>query len=202
MLFTILLIVLILFLTTFIVVFIRNRKMDYKTFRSLCEKKVIKISKNNDLLFLENINISNYEGDELIVNHVIFGKKYIYLISDFLLKGFIEGDEKNNSWLYYDTRKRRYLYLDNLNAIADKNIKDFAGILQISAEPIVNICLIPNECDFKISNANWNNKTITRYSSLARTIKLFENKEIGSLNPDQILDEFKIVKNKNEERNR
>lgn len=176
--------------------------MDYKTFRSLCEKKVIKLSKNNDLLFLKNINISNYEGDELIVNHVIFGKKYIYLISDFLLKGFIEGDEKNNSWLYYDTRKRRYLYLDNLNAIADKNIKDFAGILQISAEPIVNICLIPNECDFKISNAKWNNKTITRYSSLARTINRFESKEIGSLNPDQILDEFKIVKNKNEERNR
>ena len=202
MLFAILLITLILFLTAFVVFFVRVRKMDFNTFRSLCGKKISRIAKRKNLLFLDDVNIANYDGEQLFVNHIIFGKKYIYLISDFLLKGFVEGDEKNNSWLYFDNNKRKHLYLDNLDMIADKNMRDFAGILQISPDPIVNICLVPNECDFRISDSSKANKTITHYSALNRVINSFESKDIGSLNPDQITDEFKLIKSKNEERNR
>lgn len=202
MLFATILIVLILFLTAFIAFFVYIRKMSFSTFRRLCEKKITRISKRKDLLYLGDVCIANYEGEQLLVNHVVFGKKYIYLISDFILRGFVSGDAKSNSWLYYDTNKRKNLYLDNLDMIADKNIRDFAGILQISPDPIVNICLVPNECDFKIENTSRDNKVIVHYSSLNRAISKLENKDIGSLNQNQIQEQYKLIKNKNEERNR
>ena len=202
MVFAILLIVLILFVTAFIAFMIFLKKLDLETFRRLCLKKVHRISRRRKALVVENLDIENYEGERLYVDHVIFGKKYIYLISVFLLKGIVSGEENNNSWIYYDTYKKKDGYITNLDRVADKNIRDFSGILQISPDPIVNICVVPNECDFNITNAKKENIVIAHYSSLGRKIRKFEKKELGSLNQEQIVEQFNAIKAKNEERNK
>ena len=201
MLFAILLIILIILTITFICFFVWLKKMDANTFNGLCQRKVKRIADRNKCQVITDLNIANYDREKLIVNHAIFGKKYIYLISDFFLKGFISGDVKDNSWIYYDKNTKKHNYLSNLLTLSDKNMRDFAGILETSTDPIVTICLVPNEVDFKIKNVKDEKKIIVHYSSLSRAIRKFERKKIGEFEQEQIDYRFKLLNSKNGEGN-
>ncbi len=202
MLFFVLLVTLVIFVTAFIAFLVSLRRMNSETFNKLCTSKVIRIAKRRGLLLIPEAHLSNFERETLPVNHVLFGEKYIYLISDFLLKGFVSGEEKDNSWIYFNNITKKTHYLDNLNAISDKNIRDFSGILQISPELIVSICVVPNECDFKIKGDKSDKKNIVHYSSLRRMVRRLENKKIDALDKQQIIDQFNLIKAKNDERNK
>ena len=201
MLFAILLSILVILITVFICFFVWLRKMTPEYFQNLCVRKVRRIAKRNELYSLTDLNISNYDREKINAHQVIFGNKYIYLISDFMLKGFVSGDEKDNSWIYYDNVKKKNNYLTNLHALSDKNIRDFAGILQISPDSIVSICLVPNEVDFKIENTKNERNLIVHYSSLSRVINRLESKNIGAFDKKQIQEKFKLLNSKNGERN-
>ena len=175
--------------------------MDVKTFQKICERKVSRIAKRNESYVITSLSIANYKGEKINANHVIFGKKYIYLITDFMLKGFVSGDEKSNSWIYFDNVKKKNHYLTNLHAFSDKNIRDFAGILQISPDSIVSICLVPNEVDFKIEHSKSDKTLIVHTASLNRVIQRLENKPIGEFDKQQIVEKFQLLNSKNGERN-
>lgn len=201
MLFAILFALLVIFITFFICFFIRIRKLNAETFQKLCEKKALRIAKSSNLNVVTDLHISNYNREKINVQEVIFGKKYIYLISNFMLKGFVSGDDKDNSWIYYDNVNKKHNYLTNLYAHSEKNIRDFAGILQISPDSIVSICLVPNEVDFKIEHSKDERNLIVHYSSLSRAIRNLESKQIGEFDEDQIVEKFRLLNSKNGERN-
>ena len=195
--FILLAILLILFVTTFVMFLIFLRKLDEETFKKLCSKKVKGFAKRNNLLAIEKLNVLNYAREKLNIDQVIFGKKYIYIITDFLYKGFIKGELTDNSWVYYNTTKKKSEYSDNLSKVSDKNIQEFAGILGINTDPIVSICLVPNECDFAIRELGNDKKMVVHYSSLNRKIKELEERDIGSLNEKQIYEQYQAVKERN-----
>ena len=190
-------IILVLFIVAFILFLIVLRKMDFATFNKLIQKKVRRFARRNKLLAVDDLNILNYQREKVGINHVIFGKKYIYVITDFLLKGFIRGETNDNSWVYYDKIKKNTSYLSNLNKISEQNIQEFSGILGINTDPIVSICVVPNECDFSIEHLENEKKMVVHYSSLNRKIKEMENQNIGSLNEEQIYEQFNTIKERN-----
>lgn len=195
--FILLVVVLVVFVTAFVMFLIFLKKMDEKTFRSLCEKKVKRFSKRNKLLAINKLHILDYARNELNIQHVIFGKKYIYIITDFMYKGFVKGEINDNSWVYYNTVTKKSSYINNLSMISDKNLQDFAGILGINADPIVSICLVPNECDFSIRELGNDRKMVVHYSSLNKKIKELEQRNIGSLNEQQIYEQYASIKERN-----
>ena len=195
-------IILVLFVIAFVAFLIFLKKMSFETFNKLCERKVRRIAKYNDLLAIEKLNILNFEREKIGIHHVVFGKKYIYLITDFLLKGFVTGDAKDNSWVCLNTSDKKKHYIRNLNKISQQNIQEFAGILGINTDPMVSICLVPNECDFSIKHLESKKELIVHYSSLSRKIKKLEEQEIGSLNEQQIYEQFRTIQGKNNESSR
>lgn len=193
-------IILTIFIASFVIFLVILKKMTFDTFKKLSSAKVSRIAKRKKYLAIDNLNILNYKREKLGVDHVIFGKKYIYIISDFMLKGFVSGEVNDNSWVYYNKITKKNQYLENLSTVSDKNIQEFAAILGINADPIVSICLVPNECDFTVKQLEFNKKMVVHYSSLNRKIKELENQDIGTLNEKQIYEQYSTIKSKNEER--
>ena len=192
-------IILVLFIVAFILFLLWLRKMTLETFKKYASRKVKGIARRNKFLAIESLNILNYEREKIGVDHVIFGKKYIYIITDFMLKGFVSGEVNDNSWVYYNKITKKSDYLNNLSRVSDKNIQEFAEILGINADPIVSICLVPNECDFTIKQLEYNKKMVVHYSSLNRKIKELEKSNIGTLNEKQIYEQYSAIRSKNEE---
>ena len=197
MLFIALAITLVLFIIAFVVFLVVIKKMDSKTFTKYCEGRIRRFAKRNKLLAIDKLNILNYNREKLDANHVIFGKKYIYLVTDLMVKGFVKGDVNDNSWVYFNKNTKKTHYLSNLSKVSDKNIQEFAGILGINPDPIVAICLVPNECDFSIKELGNDHKMVVHYSSFARKIKELEKRQIGSLNEEQIYEQYKTIKERN-----
>ena len=193
-------IILVLFIVAFILFLVTLRKMTPETFKKLCSRKVTRIARRHKLLSVANLNILNYEREKVGVDHVIFGKKYIYIITDFMLKGFVSGEVNDNSWVYFNKIQKKNHYLDNLSYVSDKNIQEFAEILGIKPDPIVSICLVPNECDFTVKLLKENKKMVVHYSMLNIRIKELENQNIGTLKEKQIYEQYSTIKAKNEER--
>ena len=198
--FAILAVILVLFISVFVAFFVYIRRMDLNAFKSFCEKKIKRFARRNDLDVISKVSILNYARERLLVDHILFGKKYIYLVTDFLLKGFVSGEEKDNSWIYFDNIKRTHNYLNNLHKYSDKNIQEFAGILGVSEDFIVSVCLIPNECDFKIKNYQNTRKHIVRYSAFNTLVKTLEKQPIDCLDESQAKEYYKIALEKNNEK--
>lgn len=195
-------ILLVLFIVAFVMFLLFLRNMTAETFKKYATKKVIRIARHNKLLTVPNLNILNYEREKICVDHVIFGNKYIYIITDFMLKGFVSGEVNDNSWVYYNKIIKKDKYLDNLSLVSDKNIREFAEISGIKADFIVSICLVPNECDFTVKQLEYNKKMVVHYSSLNRKIKELENQNIGTFNKEQIYEQYNAIRTKNEESKR
>ena len=195
--FYILAVILVLFIVAFILFLITLRKMTLETFKRLCEKKVGRFARRHKLLAIKHLNILNYQREKVDIDHVIFGKKYIYLISDYMVKGFIKGEINDNSWVYFNKIAKKPEYLPNFNRRSSKNNQEFAGILGINDDPIISICLVPNECDFAIKNLENSKQMVVHYSSLNRKIKEMEKQNIGSLNEEQIYEQYNAIKERN-----
>ena len=176
------------------------RKMTSESFKRLATRKVRNIARRHKLLAIENLNILNYKREHLGIDHVIFGNKYVYIITDYMLKGFVSGEVNDNSWVYFNKLKKKNQYLDNLSYVSDKNIQDFAGILGISSDPIISICLIPNECDISVNGYKDSNKMIVHYAALNKVVSSLERQQIGSFKQEQIYEQYEKIKSRNEEK--
>ena len=89
-----------------------------------------------------------------------------------------------------------------MSKLSQQNIQEFAGILGINTDPIISICLVPNECDFSVKQLENKNELIVHYSSLSRKINMLEKQKIGSLNEQQIYEQFRTIEGKNNEGSR
>lgn len=167
-------------------------------FNLFCERKIKKISKRNKLHFINNPRFENYGVKTDGIDQIIFGKKFVYIISDFCLIGEIKGSLDDASWRYKEYNEKTYKYVDNLINASNKNIEEFAGIMSINAEIIVSICVIPNECDLQVSGVNSSRANVVHLASVSRLIKSFEDKNIGDLNNEQLEQCYKALKERNE----
>lgn len=178
------------------------RKMVPTKFHDFCEAKIKRISLRRNCLAIPDLKIRNLESKPLKIDHVLFGKKYIYIISDFALLGDISGDENNNSWIYLNNVKKATEYLDNLKMLSKQNTKEFAEILGINEDAIVSVILIPNEATIYVKNVNESKNIIVHYSSFNRLIRRLERLKIGELNIEQIKQHYESLVNINGQEHR
>ena len=177
-------------------------KISPEKYSKFCAKKVRNLARKKSLLYLDDVNLVNFDKEHIYVDQIIFGKKYIYLVTDIKLNGFVSGDACDNSWIYYNRKEKKHKYIANLNELAKDNIKEVSTLLGVDSAPFVSICLISNNCDFKIKNQNRNESHIVHFLSLKRKIRHLEKSKINSLDEEQIYEEYKRVKETNvQERN-
>ena len=169
-------------------------------FNEFCNKKIGKISTKNNLKYLDKISLYNFAQEKVKIDSIIFGKKFIYLVTNSFLLGNVEGDKNDNSWIYYNRQSKTQKYIENLLDVGNKNIQEIAGILAINAELLVSIAVTPNECNFNVKNAQEQQNFVTSYLKLSSKISEFESKNVSVLKSEQINDKISVLKKKNEER--
>lgn len=200
--FLLLVLLLILTIIFFIVFPIIKKRVLTEKFDYFCAKKITKIAKRNGLYCITNLRITDFESRKINVNHVIFGRKFVYIISDYCLIGEISGEVDDNSWLYKPLKGISSNYLDNLSFQGSSSISTISEELGVNKEAIISIALIPNECNFLIRNINKQNNFVIHYSSLRLLIKRIENKNISSIKREQRLKYYEKLKEKNEREKR
>lgn len=196
-LFIALIVLLVLAIVFFVTFPILRRKIIAQKYSLFCSKKIRAIAKKNNYLFLTNLNLTNYSGDEIKIDHILFGKKYIYILINYFFNGDIKGTSENNSWILEKRRNEGCEYIDNIsNDLSGKN-RVFSEKITANPELIIPIAIVNNDCEIKVNGINDNNTFVVHYSSLKKLIKNLESRSIANLDEEQIKNTYEILKNGN-----
>ena len=116
----------------------KNRKLD---------KKIKKYARDRDFLFLTDVFLPVDNNKAILIDDIILGNKYIYVISQKHWDGYIKGFEYDTKWLL--TAKIRTVYVDNPligNRYKVQTLMKF--LKERNDENIVNIVSLSNKTKF------------------------------------------------------
>ncbi|MFA5485768.1 MAG: hypothetical protein WC275_01585 [Bacilli bacterium] len=65
-----------------------------------------------DFYLINQLEISVGLNDSIFIDHLIFGDKYIYLVSDFVFKGTLSGKSQDSKWILR-TKKGEEIMIDS-----------------------------------------------------------------------------------------
>lgn len=147
--------------------------------------KVSRISKTRKLNVVNNIKLANL-NDDVEINHIIFGKKFIYLISDLYLDGIVSGDNISKSWIYLNKFVKEVKYIPNLVNDGLEKIKTFSSLAGIDKSILIHIYLLGNECDLRIESNNKENSYVIASRKLNLLLNKFERENVKELNEEQL----------------
>ena len=171
-----------------------KRKILSKKYSYFCSRKIRKIASKNDYLFLTNLNLVFYSSGKAGIDHILFGKKYIFILSNYYIDGDIKGTIENNSWILEKRRDKTNEYIDNIsNDLSEKSMV-FSQKINVNQEIIIPIAIINNECEINVQGINKNNTFVVHYSSLNKLIKKIDSRTIGNLYFDQVKSIYENLK--------
>lgn len=141
----ILLIVLILGLIFYPII---KRQYMYRNFRLVYYKKIYSIAEKNDYFLINNLVLKNNNIDLCQIDHILFAKKYIYVIKDRFYRGAISGEKDDSIWLYTNREgKKSEIHNPLMNNL--KRIEKLSAITQMDNELFISIVVVNNDCIIK-----------------------------------------------------
>lgn len=116
----------------------KNRRLD---------RKIKKYARDRDFLFLTDVFLPVDNNKAVLIDDIILGNKYIYVISQKHWDGYVKGFEYDTKWLL--TAKVRTIYVDNPLIGNRYKVQTLIKFLkERNDENIVNIVSLSNKSKF------------------------------------------------------
>lgn len=117
----------------------------YRNFRYVYYKKIRAIADKNDFLLLNDIVVKDKEKILCNIDHILFGKKYIYVIKDRYYRGAINGKKEDNNWVFINNKDEK-VDISNPMKRNKTRIEMLSAMTSISQDLFVSIVLVNNDC--------------------------------------------------------
>lgn len=178
-----LLVLLILFLILYPIF---KRKYMYRNFKVVYYKKIKSIAEKNDYLLLNNLIIKDKDISLCQIDHILFAKKYIYVIKDRFYRGAISGQKGDNIWLFFSNKDEK-TEIHNPLLVNKKRIETLANKTGISMDFFVSIVVVNNDCVLKNpKELNSKRNFIVASKNLDKLIKDIEKRDIKELDQEML----------------
>ena len=111
------------------------------------DRKIKKYARDRDFLFLTDVFLPVDNNKAVLIDDIILGNKYIYVISQKHWDGYVKGFEYDTKWLL--TAKVRTIYVDNPLIGNRYKVQALMRFLkEKNDENIVNIVALSNRSKF------------------------------------------------------
>lgn len=102
--------------------------------------KLKKFAIDHDFPLLSNVVIQVREDKFIKIEHIMFGNKYIYVITSKCYYGYLCADTSDEKWLLY--RQDKLIHLENPLKNNEKRIRILANLLDDKMEDFVNVVFL------------------------------------------------------------
>lgn len=154
----------------------KNKKLD---------RKLRKYARNKDFLILNDVFLPVEDTKAILIDNLLFGNKYIYVISQKHWEGNLKGFEYDPKWLL--ATKTVTKYVDNPligNRFKVSTLMEF--LHETDDENIVNIIAISDKTTFKEIKAQ-PLETVTKMGDLFKIIDDYEkNSHLNDIKEEEI----------------
>ena len=102
--------------------------------------KLKKFAIDHDFPLLSNVMIQVRENKFIKIEHILFGNKYIYVITSKCYYGYLCANTSDEKWLLY--RKDKLIHLENPLKNNEKRIRILANLLDDKMDDFVNVVFL------------------------------------------------------------
>ncbi len=158
------------------------RKYASTNYKKIYGKKIYRFAINEDFYLINNLKLKTRLGHFIKADHVVFGNKFIYVISDYNFRGEIEAKEIDNLWVLKpyknegktcDIKNPLIEGKKTIERVAESTGLDLAFFISIS---VLNNDVIINDFEVKSDTSKY-----CKIKDLKKTIMSYEKREIGVL---------------------
>ena len=154
---------------------------------SIYGKRVYKYALHNDLYLINKLALKGNDDQLLKIDHLLFGTKYIYVISDFYLPGNIEAKENDRSFVYTPLEKNaKKVYIDNVFISGAQLTKKVASNLGLNPSLFIPVALVDDDADFGDFKPTLKNNYLVHVSNFNKLLDALEARKVAPLNDDQL----------------
>lgn len=192
-------IVLLILFALFLVIFIPiRRKQKQKNFKYFYYKKIYKIAMDRDYYLINDFLFRIDNSYVARIDHILFGDKYIYIITDSYFNGDIVGKEDDPSIVRIEKSGKK-IYDNNPLLAIKKLVNKLSLVTGIDESLMIGICLINSDsrCGIATSGKQY---YIIQEDKLKQLVKAIESRDINPINAEQLASAVKAISKLNRKR--
>lgn len=138
-----------------------------------------------DYYLINQLIVQLGNNDSLYIDHVLFGNKYIYVISDYLYKGTLTGKAVDAKWILKNKKGEEHM-VDN-PLLKNKNILQRLSLkTSIDHATFISITLVNPETKITDLNVNDSQNFIIDTRDFTKLVLKIEERDISPLNPEEL----------------
>lgn len=146
-----------------------------------------KVALYKDFYLINMLKLKIDSNQFITFDHVLFGNKYIYVISDAYFNGDLKGNLVDAKLTLVEGKNRRGREIDNPLYTNRYRLEKLALATGIEIDMLINIVVVNDECDLtKMSNNDFT--FIINRCDFYRLIDAIESREVRLLNPTELHD--------------
>lgn len=153
-------------------------------FRDYYYKKVYQVAFNEDYYLINNFMFKVDDNKMAIIDHILFGEKFIYLISSLYYEGDLSGAYDDKS-LVFTNSKGVKKYTDNPFEKSELLLTRLSGLTGLDEKLLIGVVMVNDECNLTISSQS-KQFYITQRKKFALLVKTLENLNISKINAEQL----------------
>jgi hypothetical protein len=130
---------------------------------------------------------------DVIIDHLVFGDKYIYAIKDLYFEGGLLGKGSDKEWSYYEYKyhQPKYRYIPNPFLLNRQRIEKLAIVTGLDPNLFISVILVNNEAMINRIPVSEDNQFIVNIRQFSRLIDAIESRDVPPFK-SQILDKAVI----------
>lgn len=180
----------------FFIIFSLVRKHTQKNkYKEVYYRTIRAIADNEDYYLLNNFIFRIDNGRTAVIDHLLIGEKYFYIITSLYYDGNLSGKEFDSS-LILTTRTNGKSYTDNPLFQTKTLINKLSMVTGLDASLMIGIVLVNDSCNFNVVHEKRSDgREITQdekiyflcnNNKLKKLISKIENRNVGNINPEQL----------------
>ena len=132
-----------------------------------------------DFYLIPAVKVKLPGNKDVIIDHLVFGDKYIYAIKDLYFQGGLLGKGSDKEWSYYEYRHHhpKYRYIPNPFLLNRQRIEKLAIVTGLDAQLFISIILVNNEAMINRIPVSEDNQFIINIRQISRLIGAIEDRE-------------------------
>ena len=141
---------------------------------------IYRIALDFDYYLINQFAYIHSNREEKTINHILFGSKWIYVITDGYYPGAISAKENDVSWIYYSSRKKK-AYIDNPLRINADNVNQISMITDVNKDLLISIVVINDDCHVEPFDGTSKTNFLVKKSQLRHLIKALEGRDVYNI---------------------
>lgn len=146
--------------------------------------KIYSIVQNNDYYLINNYKFSIDETHKILIDHIIFAEKYIFVCVDRYIEGNLAGNDGNASLILLSKNGDKR-YVDNPYLSLCKLLRQLSSVTGISTEMMIGLIIVNDDCQVRIESKSSQIFLLNR-KQLSKLIKTVEQRDINKINPVEL----------------